>query len=378
MKMDIYMPWGIMKSAKKIFSFSFTGSSKKKLMNELNEYYNFAKENPEDSRVHLRIAEVLMKLGKKREAIEEYIYAAEKYADNKLPKISAAIYKQILEVDPNQTSIYQSLVDIYLKEGFLGDAVATYERLAEIYRSRGMKDETIKILEKMVAIDPNSISIKNKVDRLYAQMKINIPTKETESSDKNWELFDPVTSGKKQDRSFLSYRKGGFYDLAAELQNDFLSEGDLTHELERIEDNGDTAKVGFNNIFNEIRQSGSEDIEQDSTLFHYNLGTAFQKVGCFDEAIDELKKSLENPKKRADCYLRLAICSREKNLLGEAIKYLKKGLRIKGLSEEKMLELKYELALTYKKRGKTKKSLKIFKQIHKINKNFREVVKELA
>ena len=40
----------------------FAGSnSQKKLSNELNEYYAFAESNPDDIRVHLRIADVLMK-----------------------------------------------------------------------------------------------------------------------------------------------------------------------------------------------------------------------------------------------------------------------------------------------------------------------------
>ncbi|MBW2652405.1 MAG: tetratricopeptide repeat protein, partial [Deltaproteobacteria bacterium] len=60
------------------------------------------------------------------------------------------------------------------------------------------------------------------------------------------------------------------------------------------------------------------------SLFHFNLGTACQKTGRIDEAIDELEKALENPKRSVDCYLRLAVCSREKNLTNDAIKYLKK------------------------------------------------------
>ncbi|KPJ60641.1 MAG: hypothetical protein AMJ42_01405 [Deltaproteobacteria bacterium DG_8] len=365
-----------MKSAMKVFGFSFSSSSQKKLMNELSEYYKIAEEHPEDSRVHLRIAEVLMKMGRKGKAIEEYIYAAERYEDNNLSQVSAAIYKQILQIDPNQINVYQTLVDVYLKEGFLGDAVATYERLAGHYYNRGMRDEALKTLEKMVAIGPQSVYIKNKVDRLYSEM--NLQAEETESPVENWELFDPVTSGEKRDRKLLNRRRGEFYDLAAELQDDFLSEEDVAQELEEIGDGEGDRELGFDEIFNEIRHFESEGIEQDSSLFHYNLGTAFQKVGRFDEAIDELKKALEDPKKRADCYLRLAICSREKNFVKEAIKYLKKGLRTGGLSESKMLELKYELALAYKTKGKKKKSLKIFKQIHEISSNFREVIKELA
>ena len=46
-----------------MFGLNFGASSQKKLTNELSEYYRFAEEHPDDIRVHLRIAEVLMKMG---------------------------------------------------------------------------------------------------------------------------------------------------------------------------------------------------------------------------------------------------------------------------------------------------------------------------
>jgi len=374
------MPWSIVKSTMKIFGFSFAGSSQKRLINELSEYYKIAEEHPDDSRVHLRIAEVLIKMGKKGKAIEEYLCAAERYKEDNLSQISAAIYKHILRIDPDQINVYQTLVDVYLKEGFLGDAIATYERLASHYYNRGMQDEVVKTLEKMVAVDPDNISIKSKIDRFCSEMKIEPQIEGVKSPCESWELFDPTTSGKKYDQQLLNKEREEFYDLEAELQEDFLTEEDTPQELERVkeEDGDDTNQLGLGEIFSKIQHNESEIPEQDSSLFHYNLGTAFLRIGRFDEAIEEIKKALEDPQRSADCYLRLAICSREKNLIGDALKYLKKGLRTENLSESKVIELKYELALTYKKKGKRKKALKIFKQIHKKNSNFREVGRGFA
>lgn len=347
-------------------------------MSELSEYYKIAEEHPDDPRVHLRIAEVLMKMKKKRKAIEEYIYAAEGYETNNLSQISAAIYKQILRIDPDQINVYQTLVDIHLKEGFLGDAIATCEKLASHYYNRGMQDEAVKTLEKMAAIDPNNVSIKRRIDRFCSERKIEPQIEEAKTPGENWELFDPVTSCEKHNQQLLNQKRGDFYDLETELQDDFLTEEDATQELEGIGNSDSTNKLDIDEIFSEIQHAESENNEQDNSLFHYNLGSAFQRVGRFDEAIDEIKKALEDPKRSADCYLKLAICSREKSLIDDALKYIKKGLSTMNLSKSKMLELKYEMALTYKKKGKRKKALKIFKKINKENDNFREVEKELA
>ncbi len=179
-------------------------------MDELNEYYQFAEEHPDDSRVHLRIAEELMKLGKNGKAIEEYMYAAEGYEASNLSQISAAIYKQILQIDPGQINVYQTLADVHLKEGFLGDAIATYERLASYYYNQGMKDEAIKTLEKMVAVDPDSLYIKKKIDIFCSERQFEAQDEETKSSDEDWELIDPITSSKKQGRQPLDKKEGNF------------------------------------------------------------------------------------------------------------------------------------------------------------------------
>ena len=112
----------------KVFGISVGSAPQKKLMNELSEYYKIAEERPDDNRVHLRIAEVLMKMKEQEKAIEEYLYAAESYEANNLSQISAAIYKQVLQIAPEQVNVYQNLIDIYLREGFLGDAITIYER----------------------------------------------------------------------------------------------------------------------------------------------------------------------------------------------------------------------------------------------------------
>ena len=194
----------------KIFGFSFGGSSQKKLMSELNEYLKHAEEHPDDIRVHLRIAEVLMKMGERHKAIDEYIKAAEEYEANNLSQISAAIYKQILQIDPDQINTYHTLVDIHLKEGFLGDAIATYERLASHYYDRGMENEVVKTLEKMVNLDPKNVHLKDKVARFYSKREIESRSEEIQSSIKSWELFHPVTVDKEHSKNLHNLKVKDF------------------------------------------------------------------------------------------------------------------------------------------------------------------------
>jgi tetratricopeptide (TPR) repeat protein len=352
-------------------------TSQKRLLNELNEYYAFAEGNPDDIRVHLRIADVLMKLGQRHKAIDEYLHAAESYEANNSLQISAAIYNQIVKIDPDQINVYHTLVDIYRREGKVGDAVATYEKLARYYYDQKLKDDVKKTLDKMVNLDPDSIYVKKKIAKFYAEKKMTSPSGKITSPYTEWELSDPITTGQPPSKETLSQKKESFFDLGAALEDDLITEESEFQHIDRSEGDDGKGMPGFDEIFNEIQQTQSASDDRNESLFHYNLGTAYQKIGRLDEAIDELKKASEDPKRTVDCYLRLAICAREQNMFNEALGYLKKGLRHKGLAPAKKLALDYEMAVTYKKRGKLRKAQKLFKQIHKTDSAFREVKREL-
>jgi tetratricopeptide (TPR) repeat protein len=316
-----------------------------------------------------------MKMGEKKKAIEEYLYTAENYEADNLSQISAAIYKQVLQIAPEQANVYQKLVDIHLKEGFLGDAIATYERLAGYYYNQGKQDEAVKTLEKMIPIDRDSVYTKKKIDNFYSERGIEPKVEQTDGD--KWELYDPITAGKKQGEHPSSGENVKFYDLEAALLDDLITEEDADKKLAAVEDDDGAGKLGFDEIFSKLKSYELEEGQQDNSFFHYNLGIAYQQVGRFDEAIEEIEKSLDNPERTTDCCLRLAVCYRGKNQMDEALRYLKKGLHDDDLSEEKKIELKYEQALSYKGKGKNRKARKIFKEVYEINSAFRDVVKEL-
>ena len=357
----------------------FAGTnSQKKLTNELNEYYAFAESNPDDIRVHLRIADVLMKLGQRHKAIDEYLHAAESYEAINSLQISAAIYNQVVQLDPDQINVYHTLVDLYRREAKVGDAVATYEKLARYYYDQGLKNDVIKTLDKMVKLDPDSVYVKKKIAKFYAEKKMASPSQEITLPCAKWELSDQITTGEPAPQERPPQDKESFFDLGAALADDLITEASEFKQQDRAEGDEGNTMPGFEEIFNEIQQTQSSSDDRSESLFHYNLGTAYQKIGRIDDAIDELKKALEDPTRTIECYLRLAVCSREQSMFREALGYLKKGLRHKELPPAKKLALDYEMAVTYKAQGKLRKAHKLFKQIHKTDSAFREVKRELA
>lgn len=357
----------------------FAGTnSQKKLTKELTEYYAFAESNPDDIRVHLRIADVLMKLGQRHKAIEEYLHAAESYEGNNSLQIAAAIYNQIVQIDPDQINVYHTLVDLYCRESKVGDAVATYVKLARYYYDQGLKNDVIKTLDKMVKLDPESVYVKKKIAKFYAEKKMGSPSQEITLPCAKWELADQLTTGEPTPHERPPHDNESFFDLGAALADDLITEASEFKQVDNTDGGSGDTMPGFEEIFNEIQQTQPASNDQSESLFHYNLGTAYQKIGRIDEAIDELKKASVDPLRTVDCYLRLAFCVREQSRFKEALDYLKKGLRQKDLTPAKKLALEYEMAVTYKMQGKRRKAQKLFKEIHKTDSAFREVKRELA
>jgi len=362
----------------KLSEIFFKQTSEKKMVRELNALYAFAEQHPDDIRVHLRIADVLMKIGQRPKAIDEYLHAAELYEANGLSQIAAAIYKQVISSDPEQINTYHVLSDLYRREGIVGDAVATYEKLARHYCDRGLREKVTETLDMMFAIDPQSLYVKKKIAQFYAEKRIAPESLDDPSHGMDWELTDAVTGGSPSVPPLAAQQADAFFDLGAALESDWETDAPGMEMSGTAGSDGQEAMAGFEEIFREIRQEGSAASGQDDSLYHFNLGTAYHKIGRYDDAVEELTRAMENPQRSIDCHLLLAACARERGLFRDSISHIKKGLKQKNLSDQKKIALQYEMAVTYKMKGKLRKAQRLFRRIHDADSGFREVKRELA
>ncbi len=341
-------------------AFNKTPSATALFEKKLDEYLTIAKNNPEDIAIHIKLAELYLKNNEKDKAIGEYLYAAQKYEEKKLYQIAISTYNLIISLDPAKTYIYTTLADIYIRNGFSGDAVTVLEKLAHYYHENNMLPECIETLNKILDIDPQNEIYKLKVKRFVEE-------KEIMSTEKIALYFPPNTrADQPHENNFQSLIKKApydFFDLEENLQSDEsyglgANNSSPEESIDPFEDNTDQTKP-YDEIFNEMRLINEQSAESALPDFYYNLGIAHMQVKQFENAIEDFKKAIACiPKfvlrnipsviKPADCYIQIVRCCKAIQKPDLAEHYLKMGLIFDTLSYEEDQILLCELDFLYK------------------------------
>ena len=122
----------------------------------IKDYEQVVALDPSDMRHRQRLAELLVRVNRKDDAIKEYEDIGRHYADNAYYLKAIAVYKQIQKLTPNEFKTSLTLASLNEKQGLIGNAIAEYGLVCKVYEKAGDSKELLAILEKMLAIDPQN------------------------------------------------------------------------------------------------------------------------------------------------------------------------------------------------------------------------------
>ncbi len=166
----------------------------------------------------------------------------------------------------------------------------------------------------------------------------------------------------------------GFFDLAAELEQE-LSKEDLLTGRDLMPT---PQEQSLEEIVEGFKRGVSESLSAEDYDTHYNLGIAYREMGLLDEAIGEFQLASKEPRYLVDCASLLGGCFLDKGLPELAIKWYQRGLEIPNLPEEAFQGMLYDLGNVYMFQGDLDKARKTFVEIYGVNSNYRDVVAKLA
>jgi tetratricopeptide (TPR) repeat protein len=290
------------------------GQSKK----AIKEYLRLIEASPKDKRLYLKLGDLYLKDGDKEKATKEYLKLADLYVEEDLNFRAISIYKKVLSINPNLTEAFHSIAKLYLKEGLAGSAKNCYQSILEIKPDDKDALEALKNIESRqeqtgrhkAALPAESLTPKHR------------PLPEKKHIEEGPSAFSSLT----MDTPALSYE---------------------TEEMET--------------------PSPDKDLEM-----HYHLGIAYKEMELFDYAISEFELASADPYIKFDCYIMLGNCFMEKGNYNKSIEYYKVASEIKGLSDEKLARLHFNLGLAFEANGMVAEALDTFTYVLKLDHSFSE------
>lgn len=135
----------------------------------LKEYQKLVKLDPRDAKLRLEIGDAHRRWGQVEEAIETYTKVADQYTKEGFDARAVAVFKQILNLDPNRFESYQPLAELYERMGLTAEAIHALQTAADGFHRQGDKREALDLLRKMATIDPTNTTSRIKVAELLRQ-----------------------------------------------------------------------------------------------------------------------------------------------------------------------------------------------------------------
>lgn len=133
----------------------------------IKDYEEVVALDPTDIRNRQKLAELLVKAGRKDDAVREYETIGKGYDDKGFFLKAIAVYKQIQKLDPANLNVCLVLGELNQKQGLIGNALAEYKTLLDHYEKKNELNEAVKVIEKMLTVDPENLNILLKLAETY-------------------------------------------------------------------------------------------------------------------------------------------------------------------------------------------------------------------
>jgi tetratricopeptide (TPR) repeat protein len=201
----------------------------------LRELAVIVREDPKDLRVRQKVAELLARQGKLAEAMREFQVVAEAYERGGFFPKAAAIYKQMLRLEPDSMRWHLSLGEIYLQLALMSDAADHFGIVARHTEKNGTSQERAEIYQKLLRLNPDNLEYAEKLAEVYAKENDVVAAAQV------WEGLVSPLEGRQDWENLtrvlekLSSLRPEDLDLVHRLANHYLDRGDPKRALAKLQ-----------------------------------------------------------------------------------------------------------------------------------------------
>lgn len=140
-----------------------------KLDAAIKEYRRALEQAPNDTNTLNRLGDILVRVNRIDEAIDVYQQIAEHFAQDGFFLKAIAIFKKVNRLDPQRTSTYERLADLYFKQGLVVEGRQQLMTLADWFlRSRNI-EQAVRIFRRLTELEPSNVQARAKLVDLLVQ-----------------------------------------------------------------------------------------------------------------------------------------------------------------------------------------------------------------
>ncbi|MDQ3181620.1 MAG: tetratricopeptide repeat protein [Acidobacteriota bacterium] len=137
--------------------------SQGKIRAAISEYQRIVENDPKDFSTLNILGDLYAKNSEKQEAVGCFTQVAEYYNMQGFANKAIAIYNKISRIEPNLMEVSAKLAQLYKSKGSVSEAKTHYTLLAEQYQRKGQKIEALAIWKQIAELDPNNTDIYLKI-----------------------------------------------------------------------------------------------------------------------------------------------------------------------------------------------------------------------
>jgi tetratricopeptide (TPR) repeat protein len=272
-----------------------------KIQNAINEYYKLLEENPEDWSVINTIGDLYVRLGKIDEAVREFDKIVNYYFKEGFYTKAIAILKKINRLAPNKIEPALKLAECYILQGLPAEAKSIYFELAENYVSKNNVKEAIKVYEKIVELEKNNPELRLNLAKLYSEEEMF-----KEAVDQyNWVAESYIDSGKMEEAEDI-------LNKAFKLRPSDLKT--ISNLLTIYKRKGEDDKAF------PLLEQGLKLDKNNLTFLKY-LGTILYKKGEFNKAEEIFRKIVEQGQAEPNILIKLGKILLNRGEIDQAFEY---------------------------------------------------------
>jgi len=137
--------------------------SQGKLRSAISEYQRIVDNDQRDYNTLNVLGDLYVKNNESDEAVSCYMKVADYYNKQGFTQKAIAVYNKITRIKPNSADVSEKLAKLYQMKGSFAEARSHYVALAEQYQRKGQKSEALEIWKQIAQLDPNNTEVYLKI-----------------------------------------------------------------------------------------------------------------------------------------------------------------------------------------------------------------------